>query len=190
MRQAREEEPHLWRLPPALPTGHEPQGLFVLTEGRCDHGTAIVGVGAGHRLAGRQGAHQHGVLRPAFLLGGAHAPWACGPTAAVRRQDGGALSARAGGGLPRPKSLPQLAAPPALADCGAHLIPAAAPPMEPLGHPQTPVEAEPGPLPPLVGPPQAAFHLRESRFSGGDGSRFPAAQRLVEDVAVITRGQP
>ena len=58
MGQARQQEHHLLRLPPTLPAGHEPQGLFVLAEGRLDHGAAIVGIREGHRVKGSQRRHQ------------------------------------------------------------------------------------------------------------------------------------
>ena len=95
MRQARQQEPHLLRLPLALPAGHQAQGLLVLAAGRCDHGAAIVGIGEGHgRVIGQRG-HQYHLRIPALLLGGTAHPRARGPPEPVGLQDGGDLTSGA-----------------------------------------------------------------------------------------------
>jgi len=83
MRQAGQEQYHLLGLPPALPAGHEPQSLFVLTERRFNHRPAVVGIREGRRLAVAQCSHQHRILIPAFLLGRADHPLPRRPAAAV-----------------------------------------------------------------------------------------------------------
>ena len=88
MRQTRQQQHHLLGLPVTLPAGHKPQGLFVLAEGRFDHGAAVVGIGEGHGLVIGQGRHQYRILIAALLLGGTDHPLACGPAEAMGSQHG------------------------------------------------------------------------------------------------------
>jgi len=69
MRQAGQQQHHLLRLPPALPAGHQAQGLFVLAEGRFNPGAAIIGIGQRGRLHIEQSRYEDGILIAPFLLG-------------------------------------------------------------------------------------------------------------------------
>ena len=80
MGQARQQQHHLLRLPPALPTRHQPQGLFVLTEGRFDHRPTVVGIGQGGWFPVKSRRHQHRLLIAPLLFGRANHPLPGGPT--------------------------------------------------------------------------------------------------------------
>src|SRR5262249_21925646 len=74
-----------------------------------------------------------------------------------------------------------------VADFGHHLIATTQEPIEDLGGPKAPIEAEDNLAPPFGAHAQVGFDLPEACFEGGRGGRFPRDKRLVEDSPIRAR---
>jgi hypothetical protein len=186
MGQTGSEHDSVLRFPLALPPFAQPHGLFILAPGGVDQRPAVIGGSDGGRFEVGHPRDQDGILRAAFLLGRAHHPLPGRATEAMGDQDGRPLAARPGGGLPRPDVLASRANPPALTDCGNDLIAATHHPVQHLGGPNAPVQAEDARGPALAGPSQTRCHLTQRRFECGPSRRLAPEQRLMEELAGLT----
>src|SRR5262245_3587474 len=77
-----------------------------------------------------------------------------------------------------------------VADFSHDLIAATQEPVEDLGGPKAPIQAEHNLDPTFTAPPQMGFDLQEGGFQGRHGGRFPPEQRLVEDLPILACRDP
>jgi hypothetical protein len=161
MRQAGQQQHHLLRLPPTLATRHQPQGLLILAKGRFKHRAAVIGISQSHWLVVGQGRHQHRILIPALLSRSANHPLLRRATEAVGLQDGGDLPAWTRRRLPRSNGRAPLPYPSAVTDFGDPLLAPTQQPVEPLGGPKAPIQAEHNALSPLPRPAQTGFQCAQ-----------------------------
>src|SRR5262245_17868118 len=187
MGPARQEQPHLLGCPPALPAGPQSSGLLVLAAGRRTHCPTIVGIRQGHGLLVEHRRHQPRLLIPALVLGRAAPPRPRPPTKAVGMDNGRARPARPRRRRPGSERLPELPHTATGAARRNDLRAATAEPVEPLGGPKAPVQAEPNALPPFRGPAATGLSLPPRRLQRWDGRGLPPQSRLVQNCPLGTR---